>query len=106
MRSHCEDFLTVQEPHRIYNYFTYLQTFDQKTSFTKVCLFNPKSPNLVLEKVNKIIETGNGIILVTYRLLIKKLLLQKFFFSTRRVQTKFLKQEIELLKYEMELFFY
>ena len=33
----------------------------------------------------------------------QKLLLQKFFYATRRVQTKFEKQEIELLKQEMEL---
>ena len=59
-------------------------------------------PKLFLKTGNGIIETGNGIILPTYRLLIKKILLQKFFYSTQRVQTKFWKQEIELLKQEME----
>ena len=34
----------------------------------------------------------------------KKILLQKFFYTTQRVQTKFEKQEIELSKQEMELF--
>ena len=62
------------------------------------------SPKPFLETGNGIIETGNGIILPTNRLLIKKLLLQKFFYATRRVQTKFEKQEIELSKQEMELF--
>ena len=42
--------------------FSYLQTSDQKTSFTKVFLCNPKSPNQVRETGNRIIETGNGII--------------------------------------------
>ena len=37
------------------------------------------SPKPFLETGNRIIETGNGIILPTYRLLIKQLLLQKFF---------------------------
>ena len=78
----------------------------KKNSFTKVFLYNSKSPNQVWETGNRIIETGNGIILPTYRILIKKLLLQKFFYSNQRVQTKFWKQEIELLKQEMESFNY
>ena len=48
---------------RKWNYFTYLQTSDQKTCFTKVSLVNPMSPKLLLETGNGIIETGNGIIL-------------------------------------------
>ena len=62
------------------------------------------SPKLFLETGNGIIETGNGIIFPTYRLLIKKLLLHNIFHSTQRVQNKLSKQEIELLKQEIELF--
>ena len=50
-------------------------------------------------------KTGNGIISSTSRLLIKKLILQNIFHSTWRVQNQFKKQEIELLKQEMELLF-
>ena len=85
--------------------FSYLQTSDQKTSFTKVFLCNPKSPNQVWETGNRINSTGTGIIFPTYRILIKKLLLQNNLYLTWGAQNDFKKQEIELRKQEMELFF-
>ena len=44
------------------------------------------SPRPFLETGNGIIEIGNGIILPTYRLLIKKILLQKFFLFNPKSQ--------------------
>ena len=60
-----------------------------KTFFLKYFLFNPNNPNPILETGNRIIGTGNGIIFHTCRLLIKKLLPQNIFHSTRGVQNQF-----------------
>ena len=72
-----------------WNYLSNLQTSDQKTSFTKYFPFNPKSQKPVSETEYIIIGTGNGIIFPTYRPLIKKLLSQNIFHSTRGVQNQF-----------------
>ena len=48
-------------------------------------------------------QTGNGIISPTSRLLIKKLLLQNVSHLIQGVQNQFSKQEMKLYKQEMEL---
>ena len=48
-----------------WNYFSSLQTSNQRTSFTKYFLFNPNIQKPVLETGNIIIKTGNGIIFAT-----------------------------------------
>ena len=73
------DSLTDSLTHRPLTYFDfycYLETSDQKTSFTKCFSIVPKGSKLIFKTGNGIIQTGNGIISPTYRLLIKKLLLQ------------------------------
>ena len=52
-----------------------------------------------------IIQAGNGIISPTSRPLIQKLLLQHLFHINQGVQNWLSKQEMELFKLEMELFF-
>ena len=50
-----------------------------------------KRPKPGLKTGNRIIETGNGIIFPTYRLPIKKLLLQNILHSTGRAPQKIIK---------------
>ena len=69
--------------------YSYLQTSDQKTSFTKVFPVNPMSPKPILETGNRIIKTGKGIILHTYRLLIKILLSKKFYIQSKESKPSF-----------------
>ena len=50
------------DPNRKWNYFSYIQTLDQKTFLTKNLPFLQKNPNPFLQSGNRIIKTGNGII--------------------------------------------
>ena len=63
-------------PKRKWNYFSYFQASNQKTSFAKCFSFKPRSSELIFKTGNGIIQTGNGIIYPISRPLIKKLLLQ------------------------------
>ena len=90
---------------RKWNYFSYLLTSDQKTSFTKYFPFNLKSPKPVLETGNRIIKTGNGIIFPTYLLLIKKLIIQNIFCSTQRVQKQIIKTGNQIIETGTGIFF-
>ena len=59
----------------------------------------------MIETGNRIIETGNEINSFTYSLLMKKTHLTKYFPFNPKCPNQLQKQEIELLKQEMELFF-
>ena len=92
------------DPNRKWNYLSYIQASDQKTSFTKCFSFKPRSSKLIFINGNGIIWTGNGIIFPNLRPLMKKFLLQKVSHSYQGVQNWFSKQEIKSSKREMELF--
>ena len=55
-------------------FFSHSQASDQKTSFPKCFSFGPRGLKLTFEAGNAIIQTKNGIIPPTSKLLIKKLL--------------------------------
>ena len=59
---------------RKWNYFLKFQASDQKTSFSTSFSHDPKGSKLIFKTANGIIQTGNGIIPPTSKLLIKKLL--------------------------------
>ena len=70
------DWLTGWFTISYFHFIWYLQTSDEKISFTKCFLFVPSVSKLIFKTGNGIIQTGNGIISPTSRPLIKKLLLQ------------------------------
>ena len=77
----CEaslSFHNLIDSHTVSNIYIccFLQTSDQKTSFTKHLSFDPRGSKLIFKTGNGIIQTGNGIISPTSRPLIKKLILQ------------------------------
>ena len=114
------DFLNRKwnSPNEKWNYFSYFQASDQKTSFTKCFSFKPRNSELIFKIVNRILQTGkgfsypisriltkklllqnktgNGIIYPTSRPLIKILLLQNVSHSYQAIQNLFSKQEMEL----------
>ena len=61
-------------PNRKWNYFYHFQASDQKTCSIKCFSIDPRSSKSVFKTGNEIIQTGNGIISPTSKLLIKKLL--------------------------------
>ena len=71
-----------------WNFLSYLQTSDQKTTFAKYSHYLEASTLSSAEHSSFSIGSSNGIIFPTYRLLIKKLLLQNISHSTRRVQNQ------------------
>ena len=100
------DFLNRKRnsPNRKWNYFSYFQASDQKTSFTVCFSFKSRSSDLILKTGNGINQTGNRIIHPISRPLIKKLLLQYLLHINQGVQNCFSKQEMELSKQDMVLF--
>ena len=53
------------------NYLSHFRASDQKTFFTRCFTFSPSSLRLIFKTENGIIQTGNGIISPTSKLLIK-----------------------------------
>ena len=60
--------------------------------------------NGIVQTGNGIMQTGNEIVSPTSGPLIKKIPFQSVSYMFQRIQNRFLKQEIELSKQEMELF--
>ena len=87
-----------------WNYFSNFQASDQKISFKRCFLFDSRVWKFLFKTANGIIQTGNGIISLTSRPLIKKLLFQHHSHMIQRVQNQFSKQEMELSKQKIELF--
>ena len=92
-------------PNRKWNYFSTFQASDQKTPFTKCFTLDSRSSTLIFKTGYGIIQAGNGIISLTSRHLIEKLLFQHHSHMIQRVPNQFSKQEMELSKQEIELFF-
>ena len=89
---------------RKWNYVFHFWTINQKTIFTECFSLSPRNSKFIFKTRNKIIQTGNGIFSLTFRHLIKKLLLQHLLHINQGVQNLFSKREMELSKQEMELF--
>ena len=75
---------------RKWNYFFHFQAFDQKTTFTKIFSFPPRSSKLIFKTGNGIIQTRNGIIFPTSRPLIKKASFTKAFIFSQRIKNDFI----------------
>jgi len=72
-----------------YDYFSNFQASDKKTPFTKCFTFDPRGSKLIFKTGNGIIQTGHGIISLTSKPLIKKLLLQNVSHLIQGVQNWF-----------------
>ena len=77
-------------PNRKWNFFPHFQASYQKNSFTTLSPYQPRNLKFVFKTENGIIQTGNEIISLTSKALIKKTLFQKLILNPLDQMRKFL----------------
>ena len=91
-------------PNRKWNYFSNFQASDQKTPFTKCFTFDTRGSKSIFKTGNGLIQTGNGIISLTFKPLIKKLLYKMFHIWSKGLNINFQNRKWNCPNRVMELF--